>query len=127
MTFAFVVILIAFCISVNFITVYGKPTTVQDLELLKNGQNITMSYYSPISLCVDLVCDMIAESIINSIRCSEEAGCHNGYCWAWCGVSLSGGEWCYTTKTHSQSYAYVECKDDSECNPCWKCAASCTL
>lgn len=52
---------------------------------------------------------------------------HKGYCWAWCGISLSGGEWCYTTKTHTQSYEYVECKQDSDCDVCWKCGGPCTL
>lgn len=66
-------------------------------------------------------------SIANTNKCSVTAGCNKGFCWAWCGVSLSDGEWCYTTKTHSQSFEYVPCKYDSECNECWRCAGSCTI
>lgn len=120
MTFA-LLILVAFCFSVNFINVFGEPTEkLQDLELFENLRNRTTSFSFMLS-AVDKLGDMIVESIMNSLKCSEEAGCHKGYCWAWCGVSLSGGEWCYTTKTKSQSYEYVECKQDSDCDPCWKC------
>lgn len=66
-------------------------------------------------------------SIANQNKCSVNAGCFKGHCWAWCGVSLSDGEWCFTTKTHSQSYEYVHCSSDDECNKCWKCAGPCTL
>ncbi|XP_055306973.1 allergen Tha p 2-like [Sitodiplosis mosellana] len=71
--------------------------------------------------------DWIKKSIANSNACSEKAGCHKGYCWAWCGVSLTGGEWCYTTRSYSQSFQYVTCNQDSDCDKCWKCAGSCTL
>ena len=70
---------------------------------------------------------LAVDSIKNAFECSQKAGCHKGYCWAWCGVSLSGGEWCYTTRTYSQSFNYVSCNSDSDCDPCWKCAGSCTL
>lgn len=67
-------------------------------------------------------------SIANSNRCSVETGCHNGKCWAWCGVSLSGGEWCYTTRRNSsQSYEYVSCTSEYDCDKCWKCGGPCTL
>lgn len=59
-------------------------------------------------------------------RC-RDYGCHKGYCWAWCGITHDHGEWCYTTKTYSQSFKYVQCSSDSECNGCWHCAGSCTL
>jgi len=36
-------------------------------------------------------------------------------------------EWCYTTKRSTQEYAYVKCDEDSNCCPCLKCAASCTI
>lgn len=67
------------------------------------------------------------DSAINAFKCSEKAGCHRGYCWAWCGVSLSKGEWCYTTRSFSQSDEYVTCKDDYDCEKCWKCGGLCTL
>lgn len=61
-------------------------------------------------------------------QCST-GGCFNGYCWAYCeGFGIPGTrEWCYTTKSYSQSYEYVGCSQDSECDACWKCAGSCTV
>lgn len=71
--------------------------------------------------------EVVVKSIANLSSCSETAGCHKGYCWAWCGFSLSSGGWCYTTKTHSQSYQYVECNSDDDCDKCWKCAGPCAF
>lgn len=96
------VISIAFCIS---FTVHGKPGLILSPSI-----------------------GLIIHSALNANECSETAGCHNGYCWAWCGVSLSDGEWCYTSKNnYTQSHEYVECKEDSECNRCWKCGGPCAL
>lgn len=60
-------------------------------------------------------------------RCSTQAGCHEGYCWAWCGEKLSAasGDWCWTTKTYSKSKEYVKCSQNSDCNNCWNCAGEC--
>lgn len=68
-----------------------------------------------------------AQSVANAFECRKQAGCHKGYCWAWCGKSLIGGEWCYTTRTYSQSFQYVGYTSDSKCDKCWKCAGSYTL
>lgn len=54
----------------------------------------------------------------------REFGCHKNNCWAYCSI---GNQWCYTTKSHSQSFEYVPCTKDEECNGCWKCAGSCTV
>ncbi|XP_026819556.2 uncharacterized protein LOC113558283 [Rhopalosiphum maidis] len=54
----------------------------------------------------------------------REFGCHNNRCWSYCSI---GNQWCYTTKTYSQSYAYVSCTRDDECNGCWKCGGPCTV
>ncbi|KAF0767206.1 Uncharacterized protein FWK35_00011439 [Aphis craccivora] len=54
----------------------------------------------------------------------REFGCHKNYCWSYCSL---GNQWCYTTKSYSQSFEYVPCTRDDECNGCWKCAGSCTL
>lgn len=66
-------------------------------------------------------------SLTNAFKCSNGRGCHKGYCWAWCGADLSSGDWCYTTRSHSQSFDYVKCSRDGQCDNCWKCAGSCTL
>lgn len=54
----------------------------------------------------------------------REFGCHKNYCWSYCSL---GNQWCYTTKSYSQSFKYVSCTKDEECNGCWKCAGSCTV
>lgn len=69
---------------------------------------------------------MSAKAIFNSKECGK-SGCYQGYCYSYCGLSNYSGDWCYTTKTYSQSFAYVKCSSNSECNGCWKCAGSCTL
>lgn len=61
-------------------------------------------------------------------QCSARGGCFRGYCWAGCAATLlQANEWCYTTKSYSQSFEYVTCSQDSECNLCWSCAGSCTI
>lgn len=65
-------------------------------------------------------------AIVNSFECGQ-FGCLNGRCWSYCGVSLTGGEWCYTTKGYSQDFNYVSCSNADDCNGCWKCAGSCTV
>ena len=54
-------------------------------------------------------------------------GCHKGFCWAYCGLTGRGGDWCYTTKSFSQSFRYERCTVDRDCSPCWKCAGLCSL
>jgi len=54
----------------------------------------------------------------------REFGCHKNSCWSYCSL---GNQWCYTTKSYSQSYDYVSCTRDDECNGCWKCGGPCTL
>lgn len=54
----------------------------------------------------------------------REYGCHKGYCWAYCSI---GSQWCYTTKSYSQSYKYVQCSGDGDCDGCWKCGGPCTV
>lgn len=56
-----------------------------------------------------------------------ESGCYDGYCWAGCGLTRTAlAAWCYTTKSYSQSFAYVKCNKDRDCGSCWSCAGSCT-
>lgn len=79
------------------------------------------------SIIIQKGVELTVESTKNAFECAQKGGCHRGYCWAYCGVSLSGGEWCYTTKTYSRSFQYVTCSNDNECDLCWKCGGSCTL
>lgn len=51
-------------------------------------------------------------------------GCRKHRCWAHCG---EGKQWCYTTRSRYQSFKYVTCKKDEDCDGCWECAGSCTL
>lgn len=63
-------------------------------------------------------------------ECAKKGGCHQGYCWASCSITSNKDkepEWCYTTKTYSQSYSYIKCSSDSECSKCLKCAGPCSF
>lgn len=115
--FLFVVVIYITIIS----GVLGNPKTnsIQDSELLE-----TLSRNKRQVQILKDVGKKVGDAFT---KCSEKAGCHKGNCWAYCGLNLAGGDWCYTTKAHSQSYQYVSCTDNSECDPCWKCAGSCTL
>jgi len=53
-----------------------------------------------------------------------EYGCYKGYCWASCTMF---SDWCYTTRSYSQSYRYVKCRNKSECSGQWKCAGPCSV
>lgn len=102
--------------------------TVHDFERIDSTLNRTTRDLGASAVVAVLYSIGLASmSISNSRKCSATAGCFNGFCWAWCGVSLTGGEWCYTTKTYSQSFNYVSCQYDSDCDECWKCAGSCTI
>lgn len=69
----------------------------------------------------------VAIGSATSNSCGTEAGCHKGKCWTWCGLSLSSGEWCYTTKGKTWDGGYISCSDDWQCGKCWKCAGACAL
>ncbi|MCT4697242.1 hypothetical protein [Candidatus Cardinium sp. TP] len=51
-------------------------------------------------------------------------GCHKGSCWAYCGASYYGGEWCYTIDPDKE---WVKCSAKHECCGTWRCGGSCTL
>lgn len=70
---AFIALILALCLLNS--EVYGKP----DPQLFEAG---TLA--------------LAGVAIANSQRCGETAGCHKGYCWTYCGLSFSSGEWCYT-------------------------------
>lgn len=58
--------------------------------------------------------------------CTDWFGCHQGHCWAGCAgafPSITGPEWCYTTKSRGK----IACTNDSDCNGCWRCTSSCTV
>lgn len=75
---------------------------------------------------LEVINQYVAENIANGM-CSATAGCTKGYCWAYCGVSLSSGSWCYTTEVQAQSGDYVTCTDNEVCNPCWNCGGRCGI
>jgi len=58
--------------------------------------------------------------------CTEWYGCHKGYCWSGCAgafPSLTGPEWCYTTKSKGK----ITCSNDQDCNGCWRCSSPCSV
>ena len=48
-------------------------------------------------------------------------GCHNGYCWSYCGASWKGGEWCYTKAANENDYQTCRTNDYCKCSfkDCW--------
>lgn len=115
----------------HLFAVLAKPhsNTLQDIEFVESAAlNRTIRDLGATAVVAVIYgVGLASMSIANSNKCSAIAGCNKGYCWAWCGVSLTDGEWCYTTKSYSQSFEYVPCQYDSECDECWKCAGSCTI
>lgn len=114
--------------SIPLKTVVGIPSVLNDYESSEIAVNRTKrDLIASAAVAIIYGVGLASLSIANADKCSVTAGCFKGRCWAWCGVSLSSGEWCYTTRTYSQSYEYVPCDSDEECNKCWKCAGPCTL
>lgn len=129
----FAVLIISVCSMSYFSVVIGRPNVVttnvqQNDEIEVVGGNRTKRELIAIAaVAVIYGVGLASMSVANSNKCSLGAGCHRGKCWAWCGVSLSDGEWCYTTKTYSQSYEYVPCTSDYDCNNCWNCGGPCSI
>lgn len=145
-TFALFVFVVC-SISWNEVSAKPKTNTVQDHERVETELTRTKRQYpyyggygqSVANRVVDNLSggavgqelfkfagDLAGQAAANSFKCADRAGCHNGYCWTYCGLLL-GTEWCYTTQSYSQSFQYVSCTHDSQCNKCWKCAGSCTV
>jgi len=87
-----------------------------------------MKIYYPVTLLLLSLPFSLQEFFIpptDKSPCSNNYGCHNGYCWAGCSVfgTVDGAEWCYT----SNGNGYVKCESDSDCNRCWSCGGGCTV
>lgn len=64
-------------------------------------------------------------------------GCSDNICWTNCGPRLQSDDFCFTSSptgksSHSIIVANVTlnlamCIKDSDCDPCWSCASSCTF
>lgn len=88
--------------------------------------------------------DLDLPYISNAGRCVDgppgrNYGCHRGGCWAYCGISMTSGEWCYTTDDWDYASRnptnalritgwgrYNRCEGDEDCDPCWWCEGLCT-
>lgn len=93
-----------------------EPITYDIINIVNDDEDVRVDY--------NRANPYVVRNMANGV-CSTRASCYKGYCWAYCGASMSSGTWCYTTKTFSQSKAYVKCTKNSECNPCWNCAVGC--
>lgn len=131
--FICVVLIISICSMSYFSAVIGKPNSVATTnfqsfdQFVVGGNRTKRDLIAVAAVTIIYGVGLASMSIANSNKCSVEAGCHSGKCWAWCGVSLSDGEWCYTTKTYSQSYDYVPCTSDYDCEKCWHCGGPCSI
>lgn len=98
---------------------------------------ITLSAVSGISsITEDIQLNTIDDEIVDTAykitstlkpkppKCSHYSGCNKGYCWKWCD-SADNRKWCFTTKTHTQSYNFVPCTTNSDCDKCWNCGGPC--
>lgn len=83
------------------------------------------------------------------LGCKENNfGCIENVCWSNCGPRIKSGDWCLTTKdetaygnstltsnTTQPTITYknngtaptATCVQDSDCDPCWRCAGGCLL
>ena len=63
--------------------------------------------------------------LLNTTHSKEYVhGCNEGYCYTQCFRYKMDGM-CLSTKTHTQSYDYVKCTNDSDCKGEWNCAEHC--
>jgi len=59
-------------------------------------------------------------------------GCHQGYCWSYCGFSWQSGEWCWTEGARGGPYheKYIKCSTDVDCCSHYgyeKCGGTCSI
>lgn len=111
--FAFLVLIVC-CISLNAIS--GKPNVAEDIHLNTIDIGIVDTYKTTLT----------AEPKLKHkpLKCSNYSGCNKRRCWKWCDGADSG-KWCFTTKTHAQSYDFVHCTANSDCDKCWNCGGPC--
>lgn len=108
------VIVLCCCSSNNFVRGLPNLDTVQDAESIDTADG-------------DGYREADTHLVRNKRQCAKTAGCYKGYCWAYCIGTGIEGEWCYTTRSYSQSFEYVKCEHDWECGHCMACAGSCTV
>merc|ERR1719411_1322556 len=95
--------LIAIILTALAVTAIASPVNVQEDSFTLVEKSFTT---------------MIHTSCVPFKGCKRKAtklgyGCHKGYCWSYCGLSWTSGEWCYTTKAHSKYYS--TCEHDFDC------------
>lgn len=57
---------------------------------------------------------------------SNYSGCKRGHCWKTCdGIDL--GNWCFTTETYVDSYDFVPCTNDADCDSSLECGGPCRI
>lgn len=105
---------IACCIALN--AVCGKPSAEEEIQL--NTIDVEMVDTSKTTLTVE------SKLKQKPPKCSNYTGCNKGRCWKWCD-SADRSKWCFTTKTHAQSYDFALCTTDSDCDKCWHCGGPC--
>lgn len=57
---------------------------------------------------------------------SRYSGCNKGHCWKWCN-GIDDGKWCFTTKTYTQSYDFIPCTKDLDCDNSFECGGPCRI
>lgn len=70
--------------------------------------------------------ERLARKIIDYER--NNFGCIADLCWTNCGPRLGTGDWCFITKNITvKPIKFLECKVDTDCNPCLPCGMSCVM
>lgn len=57
---------------------------------------------------------------------SNYSGCNKSHCWKRCN-GVDDGKWCFTTKSYAESYDFVPCTNDSECDASLECGGPCRM
>lgn len=111
--FAFLV-LIAGCGLMNPVT--GHSNAATDTERSTNDVAFDADFHEIISMATQT----------SPPKRSNYVGCNKGHCWKWCD-GIDDGKWCFTTKTFADSYDFVPCINESDCEIGLECGGPCRI
>lgn len=111
--FTFVVLIVG-CISLNVVN--GNSNTNDEIYSNVESNDVGFGDFPETILTAEQT----------STKHSSYTGCKKGYCWKWCN-GADDGKWCFTTDTYTDSYDFVPCISDSDCDSSLKCGGPCRI